>query len=150
MDEVIKPSSEVIVVSMEDNHTVTMVDPKTRGILESYSDESSVMSRGTVCVAAKTGHIIGFQSQKTILNIWNFNTKKVFLRVSCSEKITATCVSHSELYFAAASSSGFVYIWETLSGELIRKYKPHAKKVNCISFSYDDGLLITAADDGIV
>lgn len=70
--------------------------------------------------------------------------------MNCVEKITATCVSHSELYFAAAAASGFVYLWETLSGELVRKYKPHEKTVNCISFSFDDGLLITAADDSIV
>lgn len=57
--------------------------------------------------------------------MWNVNSKKVFLRVSCSEKITATAVSHSELYFAAASITGFVYIWETFSGDLIKKYKAH-------------------------
>lgn len=76
--------------------------------------------------------------------------KKVSLRISCSEKITATAVSHSELFFAAGSISGFVYVWDTLSGDLIKKYRPHQKRVSTVQFSFDDGLLVTAADDGIV
>lgn len=151
MEEVIKASNEVIVISAEDTQAITVIDPKTRGVLEQYSDDgNSWVSRGTLCVAPRTGHILGFQNQKTILNLWNMNAKKVQLRISCSEKITATAVSHSELYFAAGSISGFVYVWDTLSGDLIKKYRPHQKKVTAVQFAHDDGLIITAAEDGIV
>ncbi|KAL4507280.1 hypothetical protein ABPG72_002073 [Tetrahymena utriculariae] len=149
MEEVIKPSSEVILVSVEDMNQITLIDPKTRGILEQYTDESSQIAKNTLCVAPKMGHIIGFQNQKTILNMWNINSKKVFLRVSCTEKITATAISNSEFYFAAASITGFVYIWETFSGDLIKKYKAHQKKITCLQFSNDDGLIISAGEDGI-
>ena len=34
MEEVIKASTEVIAISAEDTQAITVIDPKTRGILE--------------------------------------------------------------------------------------------------------------------
>lgn len=61
MEEFLPPtsSSEVIVVSMEDCNTVSMIDPRTHRVIEGYSDEASELSSGTMSIAANTGHIIG-------------------------------------------------------------------------------------------
>lgn len=34
MEEVIKSSNEVLLVTVEDTNSITLIDPKTRGILE--------------------------------------------------------------------------------------------------------------------
>ena len=77
------------------------------------------------------------------------DNKKVFLRISCSERLTATAISNSEHIFAAGSASGFIYLWHTFSGNLLKKIRAHQRKISCLLFSPEGGLLITAAEDGI-
>lgn len=58
MDEVIKASSEVLLVSIEDQSELTLIDPKTRGVLETYSDDagsSNWIARNTLSIAPKIG-----------------------------------------------------------------------------------------------
>jgi hypothetical protein len=39
ISEIIKPSSHVLLISSEENNQIPLVDPKTLGILETFSDD---------------------------------------------------------------------------------------------------------------
>jgi hypothetical protein len=58
MEEVIKASSEVLLVSADEQTDLTLIDPKTRGVLETYTDDAgagSWIARNTLTAAPKLG-----------------------------------------------------------------------------------------------
>lgn len=82
--------------------------------------------------------------------MWNINDKKVLYKIACLEKLSSASISSNELIFAAGSISGNVYLWETLSGNLIKKFKAHIRRINKILFNYDGSIIITAGEEGII
>ena len=51
------------------------------------------------------------------------NNKRLLYRIRVPEKLTATTLTTSELYFIGGGLQGNIYIWHTLTGSMIRKFK---------------------------
>ena len=54
MQEIIKPSNQLLLLTVEDSNQITLIDPKTRGVLEQYIDESSQILKNTLITAPKS------------------------------------------------------------------------------------------------
>lgn len=50
----------------------------------------------------------------------------------------------------AGGDSGRLYLWETVTGRLIRSFPGHFKSVTCVKFSQDGTLLISGGSDGLL
>lgn len=60
-------------------------------------------------------------------------------------------VSNSEgTYLIGGGASGDIYVWEVLTGRLLKKWHAHYRAVTCLALSDDESLLISGAEDGCV
>uniref|UniRef100_A0A7C9DS81 Uncharacterized protein n=1 Tax=Opuntia streptacantha TaxID=393608 RepID=A0A7C9DS81_OPUST len=60
-------------------------------------------------------------------------------------------VSNSEgTYLIGGGVSGDIYVWEVLTGRLLKKWHAHYRAVTCLTLSDDESLLVSGAEDGCV
>eukprot|EP01016_Furgasonia_blochmanni_P015749 TRINITY_DN18752_c0_g1_i1.p1 TRINITY_DN18752_c0_g1~~TRINITY_DN18752_c0_g1_i1.p1 ORF type:complete len:184 (+),score=27.32 TRINITY_DN18752_c0_g1_i1:55-606(+) len=103
--------------------------------------------RDRLVAGPKYGHIIGGQKTKTLLSYWRPGQPKTFLRCSVSERLTCMQLSHNENFFFAGSISGLLYVWDTITGELLKRFQAHHKPISKILVSNDDGMIVTVSHD---
>ncbi|KRX00630.1 Quinonprotein alcohol dehydrogenase-like superfamily [Pseudocohnilembus persalinus] len=149
LTDIIRTSQDLLLITAQDNQKLTLLDPKTLAPLEQYVDDSYPI-KFTLEISNKFGHILSFQATNQILNIWNLNNKRLLYRIRVPEKLTSTCLTNSELFFIGGGIQGNIYVWHTLTGSLLRKFKGSQKKINKILVSPDDGTLIVGGEDGII
>ena len=66
------------------------------------------------------------------------------------ERISALDESPRGSFLVAGSPSGRLYIWEVPTGELVRQWEGHYKKVGVVRFSPSGDIVWTGGDDGAV
>ncbi|KAF6144630.1 hypothetical protein GIB67_006122 [Kingdonia uniflora] len=81
--------------------------------------------------------------------IWPLNKPQVPIRSYPIEAIVPLSCTKDAIYLAGGAPSGNVYVWEVISGKMLRTWRGHQKSLNCLSFSNDDSLLISGSDDGV-
>ncbi|GAB2285246.1 hypothetical protein Dimus_019698 [Dionaea muscipula] len=53
-------------------------------------------------------------------------------------------------FLIGGGASGYIYVWEVLTGRLLNKWHAHYRSVTCLVLSDDESLLISGAEDGCV
>lgn len=66
------------------------------------------------------------------------------------ERISALAHSPRGTFLVAGSPSGRLYAWEASTGELIRQWEGHYKKVGVVKFGTTGDIVWTGGDDGVV
>ncbi|KAI3885304.1 hypothetical protein MKW98_002696 [Papaver atlanticum] len=82
--------------------------------------------------------------------IWPLNKPQAPLRSYPIEAVGPLSCTEDGLYLAGGAPSGNAYVWEVLSGRMLRSWRAHHKSVNCIAFTADSSLLISGSDDGSI
>lgn len=116
-EDLISETEEILLLNAADNQDIYLIDPKTLGVLETYTDEGIIGSKSMV-ISSKygiyfvfikkyflcwIGHIVGFQNEKNVFNLWNINGKKTFAKAGCLEKLACAILSKNELYYIGGS-----------------------------------------------
>lgn len=94
--------------------------------------------------------LISIQSDRPGVQIYSWKTAQARVKSSTTEKLTAVAVSHDGLYCAAGTPSGKIYMWDMVSGELLKVWDAHYKAISALSFTHDDAFLVTCGDDALV
>ncbi|KAI3983693.1 hypothetical protein MKX01_001097 [Papaver californicum] len=82
--------------------------------------------------------------------IWPLNKPQTPVRRYPIEAIGPLRCTEDGLYLAGGAPSGNAYVWEVLSGRMLKSWRAHYKSVNCIAFTADNSLLISGSDDGSI
>ncbi|CUE72362.1 WD40 repeat-containing protein, putative [Bodo saltans] len=65
-----------------------------------------------------------------------------------TERISASCVSPcGTILVAGSSETGCMYVWNVVTGELLRLVKAHLRQVTCLSFASDGSTFASASLD---
>jgi len=145
----IKLSNDILMASEEDSSEFFLIDPKTCGVLDTYSADGKIAAKKAV-VSERFGHILVHLRDKTILEFYNTGSLKPYIRCSLPEILTSFRLSNDNYLFYGGGASGMMYIWDTMNGEQLRKFKAHSKTVTKIVVSEDGGLIVTAGADLVI
>lgn len=127
-------------------------------IIEANVDDLQIMHRLISQIGGESGIIdvsinsdgsrIGTASLDNSYHLWDTLTgEAITSRISNGDGI-ATEFSHDDVYFAAAGSDGILYLWDAISGNLIRVIDEHSDfPVRDLEFSPDNTLLASGSAD---
>ncbi|XP_010248940.1 PREDICTED: protein ROOT INITIATION DEFECTIVE 3-like [Nelumbo nucifera] len=82
--------------------------------------------------------------------LWPLNKPQSPLRSYPIEAIGPISSTKDGLYLVGGALSGNAYVWEIMSGRLLKTWRAHPKALNCLAFSGDDSLLISGSCDGVI
>ena len=90
------------------------------------------------------------QSGKPAVHIFEYLKEEPRFICPLSEHIVALSSAQNAPFLAGASKSGKLYIWNTISGNLLRIFDAHLKQVNVLAFTQNNSFLISASDDTLI
>ncbi|CAJ1943654.1 unnamed protein product [Sphenostylis stenocarpa] len=82
--------------------------------------------------------------------VWSLNKPQHPLLNYTVEAIGALSCTNDGIYLVGGALSGNAYLWDVISGKLLKTWKAHNKSLNCMLFSHDNSLLISSSDDGMI
>ncbi|KAN0088557.1 WD40-repeat-containing domain protein [Tylopilus felleus] len=124
-------------------------DLQTSNVLSSFKQTTSAPH----CIAfvetkdGQGGIMLAAQSDKALLNVYNFQKDQVALKVVLPEKLTCLALDQKARYCAGGTSQGRIYLWEVVSGILYHSWDAHYRQVNVLTFTYDGTVLVSASED---
>jgi pre-rRNA-processing protein IPI3 len=95
-------------------------------------------------------YIFSSQCNKPLINSWHWTKPQVHDRYHIQEIITALATDSSGTFLVGGSKRGYLFVWDIISGELLRTFQCHYKAVTCILFDKTDSLMVTSSEDGII
>ncbi|CCW67248.1 unnamed protein product [Phytomonas sp. Hart1] len=71
------------------------------------------------------------------------------LRSFTPSPITSCAVTSCGTFMIAGNALGSLFSWSLISGQLLKNFKAHIRKVNCIAISSNNTLVVTASEDSM-
>ncbi|KAF9245301.1 WD40-repeat-containing domain protein [Melanogaster broomeanus] len=93
------------------------------------------------------GIMLAAQSDKSVLNVYNFQRDQIALKIILPEKLTCLALDQRAGCCAGGTSQGRIYLWEVASGILYNSWDAHYRQVNVLKFTHDGTVLISASED---
>ncbi|KAF8141696.1 WD40-repeat-containing domain protein [Boletus edulis] len=124
-------------------------DLQTSNVLSSFKQTNSA-PHCSAFVETKDGQggiMLAAQSDKTLLNVYNFQKDQIALKVVLPEKLTCLALDQKAKYCAGGTAQGRIYLWEVVSGILYHSWDAHYRQVNVLTFTYDGAILMSASED---
>ncbi|KAF8449110.1 WD40-repeat-containing domain protein [Boletus edulis BED1] len=124
-------------------------DLQTSNVLSSFKQTNSA-PHCSAFVETKDGQggiMVAAQSDKTLLNVYNFQKDQIALKVVLPEKLTCLALDQKAKYCAGGTAQGRIYLWEVVSGILYHSWDAHYRQVNVLTFTYDGAILMSASED---
>ncbi|VVA21756.1 PREDICTED: WD [Prunus dulcis] len=84
------------------------------------------------------------------ISMWPLNKPQQPIRSYPLEAIGPLSCTKDGVYLAGGALSGNVYLWEVANGKLLKTWRGHHRSLNCMLFSDDGSLLVSASDDGMI
>lgn len=135
----------------QDDSTGVLVDTQSGSVLRQLqkatvlsSARSAFLDRQQVslCVAESTATCFAHR-------IWL--AESPMFKCGLPEKMTAIAVSNDEMYCAAGSASGKIYLWLLTTGVLLRSgLQSHRRAVTSLAFSADDHFVFSGSEDAAI
>ncbi len=88
---------------------------------------------------------VGFDETLTIFDVQQ-KVRPVELKCPCND-MTAVAISSNGNTLAAAGRNGIVRLWHFQTGNVIRDFRPHTKRIHDVVFSKNDQMILTCSDD---
>eukprot|EP00727_Mastigamoeba_balamuthi_P013020 m51a1_g8340 hypothetical protein (871) ;mRNA; r:9862-16768 len=110
-------------------------------------------SPASACAVAALGPRLVAASQgagKAAVHLWSWARDQPLLRCAVQEQLTALAATPAGDLLVGCSAAGNVFVWDVVSGELLRTWEAHLKRVSSCAAVGDGTLLATAGDDGAV
>ncbi|CAH1423206.1 unnamed protein product [Lactuca virosa] len=85
-----------------------------------------------------------------VIFTWPFSKPRSSLRSYTIEAIGPISSTKDGIYVAGGAISGNLYIWEVISGKLLKTWHAHNSPITCLAFSNDASLLISGSEDGMI
>lgn len=81
---------------------------------------------------------------------WSFHKPQPEVKSFPAEPIKPLVSNSEGNYLIGGGASGDIYVWEVLTGRLLKRWHAHYRAVTCLTLSDDESLLISGAEDGCV
>lgn len=147
-------ATEVALSASNTDNTIHVWDIRSGSSLFSFKQSMSL--KGGLAVVNKPGasfqigSIVTAQTDRAVLNVYQFHRDQVLHKMTTSEKMASVAASNGGQYLCAATASGKVYVWHIPTGQLLRVFEAHYRRITKLAFSYDDTVLFTGSEDAAV
>ncbi|XP_044512249.1 protein ROOT INITIATION DEFECTIVE 3 [Mangifera indica] len=84
------------------------------------------------------------------VHYWSWSKPQAEVKSFPAEPIKPIAANSEGTYIVGGGQSGDIYLWEVMSGRLLKKWHAHYRAVTCLVFSEDESLLISGSEDGCV
>ncbi|KAH9606021.1 hypothetical protein KSS87_021038 [Heliosperma pusillum] len=91
-----------------------------------------------------------FSASSGSLLYWSWHKPQPEVKSFPAEPINPLVSNREGTYLIGGGASGNIYVWEVLSGKLLKKWHAHLRGVSCLVLSDDESLVISGAEDGCV
>ncbi|RUS19539.1 WD40-repeat-containing domain protein [Endogone sp. FLAS-F59071] len=95
----------------------------------------------------RVGVVIAAQADKPVVNVYTWQKDQAHIKCICPEKLVVLAASNRGTYCAGGTEGGKVYVWEIATGNLLRIFDAHYKRVSVLRFTNDDTALVSGGDD---
>ncbi|EAU90595.2 pre-rRNA-processing protein IPI3 [Coprinopsis cinerea okayama7 len=132
--------------------SITIHDIQTGATLASFK-QTNAGSRSVAVLESKSlqgGVVLAAQTDKTVLNVYNFQKDQLALKIILPEKPSCLTLDKTGNFCAAGTAQGRIYLWETASGILFNCWDAHYRQVNVLRFTVDGAALLSGGDDSAV
>ncbi|KAF6761524.1 pre-rRNA-processing protein IPI3 [Ephemerocybe angulata] len=128
---------------------IVIHDIQTGAVLASFK-QTNAGPRGVAVLESRStqgGFMLAAQSDKSILNVYNYQKDQLALKIVLPEKLSCIAVDVRGDFCAAGTSQGRIYLWEISSGILYNAWDAHYRAVNVLRFTSDGAALVSGSDD---
>jgi len=100
----------------------------------------------------KNGQYIMTGSQDKSVRLWNpHNGKHIKKFAGChNQEVNDVQISADNSKFVSCGSDKLIFLWDVTSGQAIRKFTGHDRKINAVAFGPKEDLLLSASHDKTV
>lgn len=124
----------------------TLIDIETGSVHRTFKSDPAVGSYGVAY--SRATEVCVLPQDKPCLFQFTPCMQQPVQRSFTTEKVTACAFSPCGKILAGGScETGCIYIWDVLTGDMLRLVKGHLRRVNCLSFNADGSMLASASDD---
>ncbi|KAH9839891.1 WD40 repeat-like protein [Rhodofomes roseus] len=131
---------------------ISLHDIQTGTSLASFK-QTSAAPRCTAVVQSRDGlggFMLAAQSDKSIMNVYNYQKDQLALKIVLPEKLSAIAVDPQGEFCAGGTVQGRIFLWEVASGIMYNAWDAHYRQVNVLRFTQDGAALISGSDDSSV
>lgn len=110
-------------------------------------------SHGLTCVGGRflaSSQLRETKSSSGSILYWAWNKPQVEVKSFPAEPIIPLVSNSEGTYIAGGGASGEIYLWQVVTGKLLKKWHAHYRAVTCLLFNDDQSLLISGSEDGSV
>ncbi|RUP24752.1 WD40-repeat-containing domain protein [Jimgerdemannia flammicorona] len=119
-----------------------------------FSFKQNVCGKGALALAPlhatpgnRIGLVLAAQADKAIVHIYSWHKDQVHVKCICPEKLVTIAASNRGTYCAGGTEAGKIYVWEISTGNLLRSFDAHYKRVSVLRFASDDSALVSGSED---
>lgn len=128
------------------NGTTYIWDVKTGEIIANYYKNRPILN-GT---AFHTSTIVSAQSDRAAIHIYNLKKELPTYICALSDKITALIMSIDGNYCFGGTEQGTIFVWQVMTGQLIKIFSAHIKSVDTLAITPDSAILISGGQDTLI
>ncbi len=133
-----------ICISTSPNATTHVWNISTGDVLCSLQKNRT--KRNAITYLREQQYVICAQTDRPCLNIYDLRREEPIYSCSLSEKIT--CLTSYANFCIGGSESGAIYVWDMITGELVRRCEAHLRSIECIAIG--NGVIVTGGNDTVV
>ncbi|OZJ05442.1 hypothetical protein BZG36_01634 [Bifiguratus adelaidae] len=142
--------TEVVISGGEDGNTIVW-DSRSGTVVHSFKQNHCAPSALTLVSSngdgSRVGLVMAAQVDKPVVHAYHWLKDQVLVKSTVPEKLSALCASNNGIYCAGGTFSGKIYVWEIASGNLVRAFDAHYKRISVLKFLQDDSALVSGSDD---
>lgn len=137
---------EVIITS---SGVCAAYDAKNGNLLANYAQRGEISPK-TLCLIGED-YIIGAVAKQPLLRVWTVSKmrKEESGKFIVPGVVSALAVSSCGFYCVAGIKDS-IYIWQVITGELLKVISRHYQDVSCLKFTGDDSRVLSGGKDGHV
>ena len=137
-------SSQGYLASAGEDMEIHVYDVKQNKLLANLKSENGAIQ---VLSYNSTGNIIYSANQDSTISIWNLRELKQEKTIRINSEITSMCISSDDALIVVGTSSGFVKIIDSNTGNIKYDILGHAGRVNSVAINQNNFYVASAGDD---
>jgi pre-rRNA-processing protein IPI3 len=144
--------NEVVIASSEIDAGISCWDLQSGAENLRYRNCSSPV-HGLITVGSRflaSSQLRESSSSSGSILYWSWNKPQVDAKSFPAEPINPLVSNSEGTYIIGGGVKGDIYLWEVLTGRLLKKWHAHYRAVTCLVYSDDESLLISGAEDGAI
>jgi WD40 repeat protein len=140
---------DCVIAGVPEEHNSVLVELESGNIIARLTKSTSSKPQNTFFSSSKNS-LLTINPQNVHFYAHFVGKEVPLFKCALPEKISSFAVSTSGNYIIGGSMTGKLFVWQTMTGRLLRIQKAHFKGIQHLSFSTDDVFVFSSGEDTVV